>query len=109
MEPGSVVHDLGVDTSPDEFIDSVVEHEADVLGMSALLTTTMPNMGRTIDAFEENGLRDIVKIMVGGAPLTQEFADDFGADGYGKDAMECVDMAKRFVGLLEAEEPVPVA
>ena len=106
---GFVVHDLGVDTSPDEFIDAVVEHEADVLGMSALLTTTMPNMGRTIDAFEENGLRDIVKIMVGGAPLTQEFADDFGADGYGKDAMECVDMAKRFVGLLEAEEPVPVA
>ena len=105
---GFVVHDLGVDTSPDEFIDAVVEHEAQVLGMSALLTTTMPNVGRTIDAFEENGLRDIVKIMVGGAPLTQEFADDFGSDGYGKDAMECVDLAKRFVGLLEAEEPVPV-
>ena len=105
---GFVVHDLGVDTAPDEFIDAVVEHEASVLGMSALLTTTMPNMGRTIDAFEENGLRDIVKIMVGGAPLTQEFADDFGADGYGKDAIECVDLAKRFVGLLEAEEPVPV-
>ena len=106
---GFIVHDLGVDTSPDEFIDAVAEYEADVLGMSALLTTTMPNMGRTIDAFEENGLRDIVKIMVGGAPLTQEFADDFGADGYGKDAIECVDLAKRFVGLLEAEEPVPVA
>ena len=105
---GFIVHDLGVDTSPDEFIEAVVEHEAEVLGMSALLTTTMPNMGRTIDAFEENGLRDIVKIMVGGAPLTQEFADDFGADGYGKDAIECVDLAKRFVGLLEAEEPVPV-
>ena len=105
---GFIVHDLGVDTSPDEFIDAVVEHEANVLGMSALLTTTMPNMGRTIDAFEENGLRDIVKIMVGGAPLTQEFADDFGADGYGKDAMECVDLAKRFVGLLEAEDLVPV-
>ncbi|CAI7990115.1 Dimethylamine corrinoid protein (Fragment) [Geodia barretti] len=68
----------------------------------------MPNMGRTIDAFEENGLRDIVKIMVGGAPLTQEFADDFGADGYGKDAMDCVELAKRLVGLQEAEEPVPV-
>ena len=105
---GFVVHDLGVDTAPDEFIDAVVEHEANILGMSALLTTTMPNMGRTIDAFEENGLRDIAKIMVGGAPLTQEFADDFGADGYGKDAMECVDLAKRFVGLLEAEEPMPV-
>ena len=105
---GFIVHDLGVDTAPDEFIDAVVEHEAGVLGMSALLTTTMPNMGRTIDAFEENGLRDIVKIMVGGAPLTQEFADDFGADGYGKDAIECVDLAKRFAGLTEAEEPVPV-
>ena len=66
---GFVVHDLGVDTSPDEFIDAVMEHEAEVLGMSALLTTTMPNMGRTIDAFEENGLRDVVRIMVGGAPL----------------------------------------
>jgi 5-methyltetrahydrofolate--homocysteine methyltransferase len=105
---GFVVHDLGVDTAPDEFIDAVVEYEAEVLGMSALLTTTMPNMGRTIDAFEENGLRDIVKIMVGGAPLTQEFADDFGADGYGKDAMDCVELAKRLVGLQEAEEPVPV-
>ena len=104
---GFVVHDLGVDTSPDEFIDAVVEHEAELLGMSALLTTTMPNMGRTIDAFEENGLRDVVRIMVGGAPLTQEFADDFGADGYGKDAIECVDLAKRFLGLQEVEEPVP--
>ena len=104
---GFVVHDLGVDTAPDEFIDAVVEHEAEVLGMSALLTTTMPNMGRTIDAFEENGLRDVVRIMVGGAPLTQEFADDFGADGYGKDAMECVDLAKRFLGLQEVEEAVP--
>ena len=105
---GFIVHDLGVDTAPDEFIDAVAEHEAEVLGMSALLTTTMPNMGRTIDAFEENGLRDIVKIMVGGAPLTQEFADDFGSDGYGKDAMDCVELAKRLVGLQEAEEPVPV-
>ena len=104
---GFVVHDLGVDTAPDEFIDAVMEHEAEVLGMSALLTTTMPNMGRTIDAFEENGLRDVVRIMVGGAPLTQEFADDFGADGYGKDAMECVDLAKRFLGLQEVEEAAP--
>ncbi len=106
---GFVVHDLGVDTSPDEFIDAVMEHEAEVLGMSALLTTTMPNMGKTIDAFEENGLRDVVRIMVGGAPLTQEFADDFGADGYGKDAIECVDIAKRFLGLQEVEEAAPAA
>ena len=101
---GFIVHDLGVDTSPDEFIEAVMDNEADVLGMSALLTTTMPNMGKTIDSFEESGLRDIVKIMVGGAPLTQEFADDFGADGYGKDAIECVDLAKSFLGLGEAAE-----
>ena len=99
---GFIVHDLGVDTAPDEFVDAVMEHEADALGMSALLTTTMPNMGRTIDTFEEYGLRDAVKIMVGGAPLTQEFADDFGADGYGQDAIECVDLAKRFVGVGES-------
>ena len=67
------------------------------MGMSALLTTTMPNMGRTIEAFEEAGLRGEVRIMVGGAPLSEEFADDMGADGYGKDAMACVDLAKEFV------------
>ena len=94
---GFVVHDLGVDTQPDEFIDEVVDKEADILGMSALLTTTMPNMGRTIDAFEEAGLRGEVRIMVGGAPLSQEFADDMGADGYGKDAIACVDLAREFV------------
>ncbi len=94
---GFVVHDLGVDTQPDEFIDEVVDKEAGILGMSALLTTTMPNMGRTIEAFEEAGLRGEVRIMVGGAPLSQEFADDMGADGYGKDAIACVDLAKEFV------------
>lgn len=94
---GFVVHDLGVDTQPDEFIDEVVDKGAGILGMSALLTTTMPNMGRTIEAFEEAGLRGEVRIMVGGAPLSQEFADDMGADGYGKDAIACVDLAKEFV------------
>ena len=88
---GFIVHDLGVDTAPDEFIDAIDEHQAEVLGMSALLTTTMPNMGRTIEAIEEVEMRDLVKVMVGGAPLSQEFADDMGADGYGKDAIECVD------------------
>ena len=98
---GFLVHDLSVDTSEDEFIDAVEEHEADILGMSALLTTTMPNMGKTIEAFIDADLRDDVKIMVGGAPVTQEFADDMGADGYGKDAVECVELAKR---LLEEDE-----
>ena len=91
---GFVVHDLGVDTSEDDFIDAVEEHEAPLLGMSALLTTTMPNMGKTIEAFIDADLRDDVKIMVGGAPVTQEFADDMGADGYGKDALACVSLAK---------------
>ena len=102
---GFVVHDLGVDTKPDEFIDAVMEHGAQILGMSALLTTTMPNMGKTIEAFEEAGLRDAVKIMLGGAPLTQEFADDMGADAYGGNAIACVDLAKGFIG----EEAVPEA
>ena len=96
---GFTVHDLGVDTKPDEFIEAVAEQEAQIVGMSALLTTTMPNMGRTIEAFEEAGIRDQVKIMVGGAPVTQEFADEMGADGYGKDAIACVEKAKELLGL----------
>lgn len=94
---GFVVHDLGVDTSDDEFIEAVEEHEAPLMGMSALLTTTMPNMGKTIEAFIDADLRDDVKIMVGGAPVTQEFADDMGADGYGGDALACVELAKRLL------------
>ena len=93
---GFDVIDLGVDTSSEEFIEAVEENDATILGMSALLTTTMPNMGKTIDAFEEVEMRDFVKIMVGGDPLTQEFSDDMGADGYGKDAISCVDLAKSF-------------
>ena len=91
--------DLGVDTSDDEFIDAVEEHSAPILGMSALLTTTMPNMGKTIEAFIDAVMRDDVKIMVGGAPVTQEFADDMGADAYGKDALECVAVAKGFLSV----------
>jgi 5-methyltetrahydrofolate--homocysteine methyltransferase len=96
---GFEVIDLGVDTSPDDFIDAVEEHKPELLGMSALLTTTMPNMGKTIDAFIDADLRDDVKIMVGGAPVTQEFADDMGADGYGKDAVAAVTLAKQLVGV----------
>ncbi len=96
---GFVVIDLGVDTSADRFIEAVEEHEAPLMGMSALLTTTMPNMGKTIEAFIDADLRDNVKIMVGGAPVTQDFADDMGADGYGKDAMACVALAKRLMGV----------
>ncbi|MCH2201503.1 MAG: corrinoid protein [Fuerstiella sp.] len=92
---GFEVVDLGVDTSPDDFMDAVEEHDATVVGMSALLTTTMPNMGRTIESFIDADLRDDVKFMVGGAPVTPEFADDMGADAYGATAMECVDVARR--------------
>lgn len=94
---GFTVRDLGVDVDEDTFIDAVEEHRAPILGMSALLTTTMPNMGKTIEAFIDADLRDDVRIMVGGAPVTQEFADDMGADGYGKDALACVSLAKSFV------------
>ena len=100
---GFIVHDLGVDTSEDEFMDAVEEHEAPLIGMSALLTTTMPNMGKTIEAFIDADLRDDVKIMVGGAPVTQEFADDMGADGYGKDAVACVALAKQLLEELKEE------
>lgn len=94
---GFQVIDLGVDTSSDDFIDAVEEYEAPIVGMSALLTTTMPNMGKTIEAFIDADLRDDVKFMVGGAPVTPAFADDMGADAYGDSAVECVDIAKRFV------------
>ena len=97
---GFVVHDIGVDSSPDDFINAAQEHSAEVVGMSALLTTTMPNMGRTIAAFEDMGLRDEVRIMVGGAPVTQDFADEMGADAYGDNAVDAVDKAKELVLLL---------
>ena len=100
---GFVVHDLGVDTSEDDFIEAIEEHEATLMGMSALLTTTMPNMGKTIEAFIDADLRDDVKIMVGGAPVTQEFADDMGADAYGKDALSCVEKAKELIAEIAAE------
>jgi 5-methyltetrahydrofolate--homocysteine methyltransferase len=96
---GFEVVDLGVDTSPDDFIEAIEAHQPALVGMSALLTTTMPNMGKTIDAFIDDGLRDRVKVMVGGAPVTQEFADDMGADGYGKDAVACVTLAKQLLGV----------
>ena len=91
---GFDVIDLGVDVAEDTFIDAVEDSGAKVLGMSALLTTTMPNMGRTIEAFIDADIRDDVLIMVGGAPVTQEFSDDMGADGYGADALSCVAVAK---------------
>ena len=95
---GFEVIDLGVDTSPDAFIEAVEEHAASIVGMSALLTTTMPNMGKTIEAFIDADLRDDVQFMVGGAPVTREFAEDMGADAYGDNAVECVEVAKQLAG-----------
>ena len=91
---GFTVIDLGVDTAPEDFVNAVKETEAVVMGMSALLTTTMPNMERTIEVFRDAGLRSEVGIMVGGAPVTEEYAKSIGADAYGKDAMACVEAAK---------------
>ena len=97
---GFEVIDLGVDISADQFIQAVDEHQATVVGMSALLTTTMPNMGKTIEAFIDADLRNDVRIMVGGAPVTRDFADDMGADGYGDNAVECVELAKQLIGVV---------
>ncbi len=95
---GFEVMDLGKDVSPEGFVQAVAKEEPDVLGMSALLTTTMRAMEHTIKALEEAGLRDKVKIMIGGAPVTQAFADQIGADGYAPNAAAASEMAKKFVG-----------
>jgi len=94
---GFEVIDLGVDVSTDKFVAAVKEHKPNIIGMSALLTTTMVNMAEVIKALEAAGLRDKVKIMIGGAPITQNYADQIGADGYSPDAASAVDKAKTFI------------
>ncbi|HEY65132.1 MAG TPA: cobalamin-binding protein [Caldilineae bacterium] len=96
---GFEVKDLGIDVAPEKFVEAIKEGNYDILAMSALLTTTMPSMKATIDALTEAGLRDKVKIMIGGAPITQEYADQIGADGYGEDANQAVRVAKQLLGL----------
>ncbi len=93
---GFTVVDLGTDVSPEAFVEAIKEHDADIIGMSALLTTTMPKMEETINAISEAGLRDKVKVLVGGAPVTEEFSIKIGADGYGPDAGSAVRIAKNF-------------
>jgi 5-methyltetrahydrofolate--homocysteine methyltransferase len=95
---GFEVIDLGFNVEPEKFIEAIKEHQPDIVGMSALLTTTMRAMGHTIKAIEEAGLRDRVKIMVGGAPVDAEFAKRIGADGYGSNAPSGVELAKQFAG-----------
>ena len=89
--------DLGKDVKPETFVAAVREHRPNILGLSALLTTTMSAMKTTIEALEEAGLRDSVKIMVGGAPVTAAFAEEIGADGYAPDAASAVDVARELV------------
>jgi len=94
---GFEVIDLGADVSPERFIEAVVTRKAHLVALSALLTVTMPSMKTTIDAFQTAGVRDKVKIMVGGAPVTQRYADAIGADGYGESAGAAVALARRLV------------
>jgi 5-methyltetrahydrofolate--homocysteine methyltransferase len=91
---GFQVHDLGVDVSPASFVAAVKAHRPDLVGMSALLTTTLPYMRDTIRSLEEAGLRQSVKILIGGAPVTPEFADSIGADGYAPDGATAVAKAR---------------
>lgn len=95
MESGGMnVYNLGVDIAPEEFVKQIQEKDAKIVCLSALLTTTMPAMKDTIDAITEAGLRDQVKIMVGGAPVTQAFADEIAADGFAPDAGSAAKLAK---------------
>jgi len=91
---GFEIVDLGTDVSPDKFVTAAREHQADLVAMSALLTTTMPNMKVTIDALQTAGLRQQVKVIIGGAPITESFARQVGADGYAPDASRAVAVAK---------------
>jgi 5-methyltetrahydrofolate--homocysteine methyltransferase len=94
---GFEIVDLGVDVPPDKFVQAVQQHHAQLLGLSALLTTTMPWMGKTITSLQQAGLRDQVKILVGGAPVTSEYARQIGADAYSADAASAVRVAKNLL------------
>jgi 5-methyltetrahydrofolate--homocysteine methyltransferase len=96
---GFKVLDLGVDLSVEKLIDQVKAIQPDILGLSALLTTTMPEMQKVIGELKTQGLRDKVKVLVGGAPLDRTFAEKIGADGYGANAAEAVGLARRFAGV----------
>lgn len=94
---GFEVIDLGVDVAPETFIDAAIENDAQIIGCSALLTTTMPMIGEVVKMAEERGIRDKVTIMIGGAPVTQEFCDSIGADCYTSDAASAAEAALQFV------------
>ncbi|TGE35041.1 cobalamin-binding protein [Desulfosporosinus fructosivorans] len=94
---GLEVINMGVDVSAEDFIDAIIEHEPDILALSALLTTTMPAMQDIIELLEEEELRDKVKVIIGGAPVSREYADTIGADGYAPDAGSAVELCKKLL------------
>ena len=98
---GFKVTNLGRDVAPEKFVEAVQEHGANIVGISALMTTTMPAMKRTIDALAKAGIRERVKVMIGGAPVSQAFADEIGADAYAKDSTLAVVKAKALMGAAE--------
>src|SRR5262245_25370430 len=100
---GFEVINLGINNDADKFINAIKEHKPDIIGMSALLTTTMPYMKVVVQALKDEGLRDSVFVMVGGAPVTESFAQQVGADAYGRDAAIAVDLAKAFMARRRGE------
>ena len=98
--------DLGVNVAPERFIAAVKEKQANIIAMSALLTTTMPAMKTTIDALKQAGVRSQVTVFIGGAPITQKYAEEIGADGYAENAVGAVALAKEAVALITAQKPL---
>jgi len=96
---GFQIIDLGTNVTSEKFHEAMIQHKPDFLGMSALLTTTMGNMEKTITYLVDQGIRDSIKIIVGGAPVTQKFADDIGADGFAPDASQAAIIAKSLIGI----------
>lgn len=94
---GFQIIDLGVDVSPEKYYNAVIENKADFVGLSALLTTTMVNMKNVIDILVKNNIRNTVKVVIGGAPVTDEYAKKIGADGYAKDAPSAVELCKKWI------------
>jgi 5-methyltetrahydrofolate--homocysteine methyltransferase len=96
---GIKVIDLGIDVPPEKYVDQAVANNASIIGVSALLTTTMTNMKSVVEAVQAKGLKGKVKVMIGGAPVTQAFCDEIGADGYAPDAASAADLAKKLIGV----------
>jgi 5-methyltetrahydrofolate--homocysteine methyltransferase len=95
---GFTVVNLGIDVAPEHFVKAIIEHNPDIVAMSALLTTTMLHMKDTIELIKEEGLKNKVKVIIGGAPISQDFADEIGADGFAPDAASAVDLCKKLLG-----------